>query len=124
MNYGILRKNTNVGRNTRNTGNVLSYSHLPEGFTFNLCIKDYSCNYVLRESLGRSAPPYSNGSVGFQITELQKKAAFAGALTHTGLESGLDNSPMYDNTSFDEIVNMMMLAYIALLMKKINKKYF
>ncbi|MBP3324703.1 MAG: hypothetical protein J6M16_11000 [Clostridia bacterium] len=51
MNYEILRKNTNLGWNTWNTRNVLSYSHLPEGFTINLCIKDFSCNYVLRESL-------------------------------------------------------------------------
>lgn len=30
---------------------MLSYSHLPEGFTINLCIREYSNSQVLRESL-------------------------------------------------------------------------
>lgn len=51
MNYDLLRQKTNAGWNTWNTRNVLSYSHLPEGFTVNLCIKEYSVNYTLRESL-------------------------------------------------------------------------
>ena len=51
MNYEILKKNTNKGWNTWNTRSVLSYSHLPEGFTVNLCIKDYSSEHILRESL-------------------------------------------------------------------------
>lgn len=51
MNYDLLRQQTNRGWNTWNTLNVLSYSHLPEGFTINLCIKEYSEGRVLRESL-------------------------------------------------------------------------
>ena len=51
MNYTELRKQTNVGWNTWNVRSVLSYSHLPEGFTINLCIKEYSDSAVLRESL-------------------------------------------------------------------------
>jgi hypothetical protein len=51
MNYELLKQQTNVGWNTWNTKNVLSYSHLPEGFTINLCIKEFSCEYPLRESL-------------------------------------------------------------------------
>ena len=51
MNYELLKQRTNVGWNTWNTRNVLSYSHLPEGFTINLCIKEYSNSYTLRESL-------------------------------------------------------------------------
>ena len=51
MNYELLKQQTNVGWNTWNTRNVLSYSHLPEGFTINLCIKEYSNSYTLRESL-------------------------------------------------------------------------
>ena len=50
MDYTSLRKKTNVGWNTWNTLNVLSYSHLPEGFTINLCIHEYSAG-VLRQSL-------------------------------------------------------------------------
>ena len=51
MNYELLKQNTNIGWNTFNTANVLSYSHLPEGFTINLCIKEYSSKNILRESL-------------------------------------------------------------------------
>ncbi|MBQ6053657.1 MAG: hypothetical protein IJL30_10320 [Clostridia bacterium] len=51
MNYEELKKQTNRGWNTWNTLNVLSYSHLPEGFTVNLCIREYSETKVLRESL-------------------------------------------------------------------------
>ena len=51
MDYELLKKQTNFGWNTWNTRNVLSYSHLPEGFTINLCIKEYSNTYTLRESL-------------------------------------------------------------------------
>ena len=51
MNYEILKQKTNMGWNTWNTCNVLSYSHLPEGFTINLCLKDFSCELPLRESL-------------------------------------------------------------------------
>lgn len=51
MNYTELKKQTNVGWNTWNVSNVLSYSHLPEGFTINLCIKEYADNRVLRESM-------------------------------------------------------------------------
>ena len=51
MNYCELKKKTNTGWNTWNTLNVLSYSHLPEGFTINLCITEYSDTKVLRESL-------------------------------------------------------------------------
>ena len=51
MNYTELRKQTNQGWNTWNTLNVLSYSHLPEGFTINLCIREYSEMRVLREVL-------------------------------------------------------------------------
>ncbi len=51
MNYSELKRRTNVGWNTWNVLNVLSYSHLPEGFTINLCIKEYSDSAVLRESL-------------------------------------------------------------------------
>lgn len=51
MNYELLKQQTNVGWNTWNTRNVLSYSHLPEGFTINLCIKEYSGALPLRESL-------------------------------------------------------------------------
>jgi len=51
MNYSELKKQTNTGWNTWNTLNVLSYSHLPEGFTLNLCIREYSEARVLRESL-------------------------------------------------------------------------
>ncbi len=51
MDYNELKQKTNVGWNTWNTLNVLSYSHLPEGFTINLCIKEYSESRVLRESL-------------------------------------------------------------------------
>ena len=40
MNYDILKQKTNAGWNTWNTRNVLSYSHLPEGFTINLCLKE------------------------------------------------------------------------------------
>ncbi len=55
MDYKELKKETNRGWNTWNTLNVLSYSHLPEGFTINLCIREYSDQKVLRESLiGRS----------------------------------------------------------------------
>ena len=51
MDYEQLKRQTNVGWNTWNTKNVLSYSHLPEGFTINLCIKEFSCEAPLRESL-------------------------------------------------------------------------
>ena len=51
MNYTELKKQTNVGWNTWNVSNVLSYSHLPEGFTINLCIEEYADNRVLRESM-------------------------------------------------------------------------
>jgi len=51
MNYDILKQKTNAGWNTWNTRNVLSYSHLPEGFTINLCLKDFSYELPLRESL-------------------------------------------------------------------------
>lgn len=51
MDYELLKKQTNWGWNTWNTRNVLSYSHLPEGFTINLCIKEYSSASPLRESL-------------------------------------------------------------------------
>ena len=51
MDYELLKKQTNVGWNTWNTRNVLSYSHLPEGFTINLCVKEYSEPLILRESL-------------------------------------------------------------------------
>ena len=51
MDYELLKQQTNVGWNTWNTKNVLSYSHLPEGFTINLCIKEFSCEHPLRESL-------------------------------------------------------------------------
>ncbi|MBQ9716492.1 MAG: hypothetical protein IJV76_00720, partial [Clostridia bacterium] len=51
MNYLELKKKTNYGWNTWNTLNVLSYSHLPEGFTINLCVREYSDARVLRESL-------------------------------------------------------------------------
>lgn len=54
MDYKQLKQKTNTGWNTWNTLNVLSYSHLPEGFTINLCIREYSGG-VLRQSLiGRS----------------------------------------------------------------------
>ncbi|MBQ4354204.1 MAG: hypothetical protein IJC71_04845 [Clostridia bacterium] len=49
MNYDLLREKTNRGWNTWSTLNVLSYSHLPEGFTINLCIKEFSVGEVLRE---------------------------------------------------------------------------
>ena len=51
MNYDLLRQQTNQGWNTWNTRNVLSYTHLPEGFTINLCIREFSYESVLRESL-------------------------------------------------------------------------
>ena len=51
MNYDLLRKETNFGWNTWNTRNVLSWSHLPEGFTINLCLKDFRSVHPLRESL-------------------------------------------------------------------------
>ena len=51
MNYDQLRKETNSGWNTWNTRNVLSWSHLPEGFTINLCLKDFRSVQTLRESL-------------------------------------------------------------------------
>lgn len=51
MNYELLKEKTNCGWNTWNTRNVLSYSHLPEGFTINLCLKDFRSHFPLRESL-------------------------------------------------------------------------
>jgi len=51
MNYDLLKQQTNHGWNTWNTLNVLSYSHLPDGFTINLCIREYSSVKMLRESL-------------------------------------------------------------------------
>ena len=51
MDYCQLKEKTNRGWNTWNTLNVLSYSHLPEGFTINLCLREYSNPRVLRESL-------------------------------------------------------------------------
>ncbi len=51
MDYNALREKTNTGWNTWSTMNVLSYSHLPEGFTINLCIREYSDSKMLRESL-------------------------------------------------------------------------
>lgn len=51
MNYDLLKQMTNRGWNTWNTLNVLSYTHLPEGFTLNLCIREYSSSVMLRESL-------------------------------------------------------------------------
>ena len=51
MDYSELKNKTNRGWNTWNTLNVLSYSHLPEGFTINLCVREYSDTKVLRESL-------------------------------------------------------------------------
>ena len=51
MNYSELKRKTNRGWNTWNTLNVLSYSHLPEGFSINLCIQEYSDGNMLRESL-------------------------------------------------------------------------
>ena len=53
MNYTELRKKTNVGWNTWNTLNVLSYSHLPEGFTINLCIHEYSKGILRHSLIGR-----------------------------------------------------------------------
>jgi len=51
MNYEELKRRTNRGWNTWNTRNILSYSHLPEGFTISLCIKEFSRANMLRESL-------------------------------------------------------------------------
>ena len=57
MNYDQLRRQTNAGWNTWNTRNVLSHTHLPEGFTINLCLIDYANPAPLRESLvGRHRP--------------------------------------------------------------------
>ena len=53
MSYTELRKRTNVGWNTFNTLNVLSYSHLPEGFTINLCIHEYSAGILRHSLIGR-----------------------------------------------------------------------
>ena len=53
MNYTELRRKTNVGWNTWNTLNVLSYSHLPEGFTINLCICEYSGPILTQSLIGR-----------------------------------------------------------------------
>ncbi len=51
MNYAELKQKTNQGWNTWNIFNALSYTHLPEGFTVNLCFKEYSDNQVFRQSL-------------------------------------------------------------------------
>lgn len=51
MNYTELKQKTNTGWNTWNVRSLLSYSHLPEGFTINLCIKNYEDAGVLREAL-------------------------------------------------------------------------
>lgn len=51
MNYNELRRAANRGWNTWNVLNLLSYTHLPEGFTVNLCIKEYSENAMLRTCL-------------------------------------------------------------------------
>ena len=53
MNYTELRRKTNKGWNTWNTLNVLSYSHLPEGFTINLCISEYSGPILTSSLIGR-----------------------------------------------------------------------
>lgn len=51
MDYETLKKNTNVGWNTWNTANALSFTHLPEGFCINLVFRDNLRTEVLRESL-------------------------------------------------------------------------
>lgn len=53
MDYFELKKRTNVGWNTWNTLNVLSYAHLPEGFTINLCIREYSSRIIREFLIGR-----------------------------------------------------------------------
>jgi hypothetical protein len=57
MNYAELKRRTNRGWNTWNVRSVLTFSHLPEGFTINLCLKDIHNPNMLRESLiGRTDP--------------------------------------------------------------------
>lgn len=57
MNYTDLKKQTNFGWNTWHVRSVLSFAHLPEGFTINLAIKDFHTPDILRESLiGRNGP--------------------------------------------------------------------
>ena len=51
MNYNTLKQQTNKGWNTWNVLNVLSYSHLPDGFTINFCLKEYSDFHVHRQNL-------------------------------------------------------------------------
>ena len=50
MNYAELKSRTNAGWNTWNVLNTLSYAHLPDGFTINLCLKDYVDRQVLRQN--------------------------------------------------------------------------
>jgi len=71
MNYDMLREKTNKGWNTWNTRNVLSHVHLPEGFTINLCFREYSSLRTLRESL-----------IGRQ--EKEQEQIFPGARSYDG----------------------------------------
>ena len=78
MDYTELRKLTNFGWNTWNTLNVLSYSHLPEGFTINLCIREYSSKIIRESLIGR------NDADAEQI--FPGKRSYDGSCTHMRLK--------------------------------------
>lgn len=78
MDYTELRKRTNVGWNTWNTLNVLSYSHLPDGFTINLCIREYSSKIIREFLIGRQ------GADDEQI--FPGKRSYDGSCTHLRLK--------------------------------------
>ena len=78
MDYTDLRKLTNFGWNTWNTLNVLSYSHLPEGFTINLCIREYSSKIIRESLIGR------NDADAEQI--FPGKRSYDGSCTHMRLK--------------------------------------
>ena len=51
MNYDELKNQTNRGWNTWNVTNTLSYTHLPQRFTINLCFKAYGDSQGYRNNL-------------------------------------------------------------------------
>lgn len=91
MNYAELRRKTNVGWNTWNTLNVLSYSHLPEGFTINLCICEYSSPILTQSLIGRRGE--------------REEKVFPGARTYDGECSQLNLKYSYLDLDIKAVVD-------------------
>jgi len=121
------------GWNTWNVRSVLSHVLLPEAFAVSLGVKSYYDGHCLREALiGRG----SKGAKGVE-TILPGPHAYDGSFTSlelewagvqvrvetvvlntrfaSQLESGLDNSPMFRDATFDKEKHLMQLADVGLM---------